>query len=122
MTERGLTPQSRGAERDEEVSFTAHTATVTNTRILLGVQGVEERAQHEVGGPDHGRRRDEEAASNTADRETDELGGHDDHPLVAKVVGLVVVNALYRDDIRGVGRTGTDACHDSNEYLQSNQN
>ena len=45
-------PARRAEEGVEEEPFTADTPTVTHTGIHLGVQGVEEGACHEVGGPD----------------------------------------------------------------------
>jgi hypothetical protein len=75
-------PGGRSGKRVNEETLTAHTLTITGTGVLLGVEGIEEGAVHEIGGPNHGRGRNKEAASNTTDRETDQLGGHDNHPLV----------------------------------------
>ena len=81
------------------------------------MEGVEERAGDEVRRPDHGRGRDEEAARNAANGETDlrsqnedgrapsecpsthQLSGRDEHPLIAEAVDLVVVHTLDRHDI-----------------------
>lgn len=87
-------------ERIGEEAFTGDTAAGTDTGVLLRVEGVEERAGDEVGGPDHGGRLHEETTGDTTDRETDELGGHDEQPLVAEVVCLVVVHPLHCNDIR----------------------
>jgi hypothetical protein len=81
------------------------------------VQGVEKRAQDQVGRPDHGGRGDEEATRDTTDREADELGGHDDHPLVREVVALAIEHALHSDDVRSVRRLVADASHDSDEHV-----
>ena len=91
---------------------------VADTLVVLRVERVEERAEHQVGGPDHRRRCDEEAARDTADRETDKLRGHDNHPLVRKVVRLVVEHALHGDDVGRVRRAGTNASHDGDEHLR----
>ena len=60
-------PPGRGDARDDA-------AAGADAAVHLGVEGVEERAGDEVRGPDHGRGRDEEAARDAANGETD-LGG-----------------------------------------------
>jgi hypothetical protein len=65
---------------DENICEEAHAGNTTvrmGTPGLLGVQCVEERSLDEVSGPNHGRRRDEEAFANAADREANQLGRHD---------------------------------------------
>ena len=42
----------------------------------------------------------EEPLANTTNRETDKLRRHDYQPLVHKAVRLVVVHALYGNDVR----------------------
>lgn len=63
-------PAEGTEEAVEEEAFTRDTTARTDTGVLLRVQRVEQGAGDEVGGPDHGRGLDEEAASNTTDRET----------------------------------------------------
>jgi len=45
-------PDGGAGKCDEEEPLTAHTTTVTNTSIVLGMQGVEQSANDELGGPD----------------------------------------------------------------------
>lgn len=88
-------PHCRTSEGNVEESFTTETAPATNTGVLGRVKGVEERARNEIRRPDHRWRLDEETPRNTSDRKPDQLGGHDNKPLKAKVVSLIVVYALH---------------------------
>ena len=47
----------------------------------------------------HGWRSNEEPPSNASNAESDQLGGHDDHPLIPKAEVLVIIHPLYRNDI-----------------------
>lgn len=85
------------------------------------VERVEERTVDEVRGPDHGGRLDKEAPRDASDGEADELGGHDDKPLVCEVVLLTVVHALNGDDICRVRALAPDGGHDRHEDLQSDR-
>lgn len=107
---------SSGKHTSEE-ALAAETTVGTNTLVIPGVKGVEKRARHKVRWPDHGRRRDEESACNTTNRETDQLGRHNHHPLVGKVVRLAIENTLDGDNIGRVCRAGTDASHDGDKHL-----
>lgn len=93
-------PDGGCGERVEEEAFTAETTAATNTGICLRVQSVEKSASDQVSGPDwnrickslslcpcqdeltHRRRLYQEATGNTTDGESNELGGHNNHPLV----------------------------------------
>ena len=56
----------------------AGNATVgTSTRGLLGVQSIQERGYHEVAGPNHRRRGDEDGLANPTNGESDQLCRHD---------------------------------------------
>lgn len=68
------------------------------------MKGVEEGACDQVRGPDHGGWLDEETASDTTHGEADKLGRHNDHPLIAEIVDLLVVDALHSDNISCIGR------------------
>lgn len=108
---------AKGADKHiYEEPLTRDTAAGTHTGVLLRVEGVEERAVDQICWPDHRRGRDQEAASNATDGEPDlrrlsekhlenqvlgthKLRRHDDHPLVAEVIRLIVVHSLDRDDV-----------------------
>ena len=75
-------PDCGGGKTVEKKSFTAHTATISNTSVSLCMKRVEKRANDKVCWPDHRGRLYQEATSDTPNRKTDELGGHDNHPLV----------------------------------------
>ena len=62
----GGTDESVGEE-----AFTRDTTAITHTSIGLGVQGVEERARHKVGGPDHRLGLYKEPTGDAANRESD---------------------------------------------------
>jgi hypothetical protein len=63
------------------------------------VQGIKQRAGDKIGRPDHRGRLDKEATSNAADGKPDELGGHDEHPLIAEVILLVIESALDGNNV-----------------------
>ena len=77
-----LTPEETAQEHIREEPLTGDTATITNTSILLRMECIEKSASDQVGGPDHGGGLDEEATGDTTNRETDQLGGHNKHPLI----------------------------------------
>jgi hypothetical protein len=108
---------AEGAEEGiGEEAFTRDTTAITNTGVLLRVKGVEEGAGDEIGGPDHGRRLNEEATCDTTDGKANELGGHDKQPLIAKVVRLIVVDALDGHNVSLQGWEMTDEISKEDEW------
>ena len=97
--EKILTPERGGQQCVEEEALTTDTSAFTHTCVLLGMKCVEESTRHEIGRPDldvalgssikqaslkltHGRWLDKEAPGDATDRESNELGRHNDHPLI----------------------------------------
>ena len=77
-----LTPGKRRKEAEHEEPLTADASTVSDTRILLRMQRIEEGAADQICGPDHGRWGDKEPPCDASNGETNQLGGHHHHPLV----------------------------------------
>ena len=77
-----LTPGKRRKEAEHKEPLTADASTVSDTRILLRMQRIEEGAADQICGPDHGRWGDKEPPCDASNGETNQLGGHHHHPLV----------------------------------------
>ena len=77
-----LTPGKRRKEAEHEEPLTADASAVPDTRILLRMQRIEERAADQIRGPDHRRWRDKEPPRDSSDGEPNQLSGHHHHPLV----------------------------------------
>jgi len=77
-----LTPQEGTQESIKEKSLTADSSAGTNASVLLGMQGVEQSAINEIGGPNHGWRGNKETTGNASNRESDKLGRHNYKPLI----------------------------------------
>ena len=77
-----LTPGKRRKEAEHKEPLTADASTVSDTRILLRMQRIEEGAADEIRGPDHRRWRDKEPSCDASNGETNQLSRHDEKPLV----------------------------------------
>ena len=61
-------PEERAGERIDEETFTGDTPMSSNTSVLLGVEGVEQRAIDQIHWPNHGWGRNKEATGDPTDR------------------------------------------------------
>ena len=75
------------------------------------MQRVEQSAINERAWPDHARRPDEKLAEQTTKRETDDLGGEDEHYLITEAKMLSVEHFLGRNDVGCVSATDDDIGH-----------
>lgn len=106
-------PDEGARQRDAEELLSRDVPFVVLTVTLM--QRVEQCAIDERAWPDHARRPDEELAKQTTERETDDLGGEDEHDLIAEAELLGVEHFLGRDNVGGVGTTDDDVGHDSDD-------
>ena len=79
------------------------------------MQRVHERADGQVGRPDHRCWPDEELAGQSGEGESDHLGGKDEEELVADCELGAVEDVLRCDDFSRVGGSGRDGRHDCDE-------
>lgn len=65
----------------------------------------------------HGGRRNKEATHDAPNGEADQLGRHDDEPLIGEAPDFVIVGALNSHDIRRVCRAASHIGHDGNQDM-----
>lgn len=106
-------PDEGARQRDAEELLSRDVPFVLLTVSLM--QRVEQCAIDECAWPDHARRPDEELAKQTTEREADDLGGQDEHDLIAEAEVLGVEDFLGGDDVGCVGATDNDVGHDCDD-------
>jgi hypothetical protein len=100
-------PNNTSSKDVNEVPFSRNSTTLALTGLVLAVEGVEQGAVHEIDRPDHGRWRNQELSQNTTKRKSNQLGGHNNKPLIREVPLCIVESMSNGDDVGGIGRLRT---------------
>lgn len=105
-------PEEGTTSNDHEELVAAHGPAVSRVGGTTAVQSIHDRAGDESCGPDHSSGPDEEAAHNTSETETHDLGGHDEQNLEAPSPRLTVEDLLGDENGDGVA----DCCSGSGHH------